>query len=182
MFDIGFWEIVVVLIIALIVVGPEKLPGLARNVGLWIAMAQRKIAEVRGEVERELNIHELRRSVAQPEALQEMRQLAERVKSLHTEIQADVRRATLLNAESLHDASVATSPPPTVVNPPPLAPGETPLAESAEPTPITDAATTDSALRSASPLLATVPVTPGTSPDYSHSLTAPDVPPAQKGS
>jgi sec-independent protein translocase protein TatB len=60
MFDIGFWEITVVLVVALIVVGPERLPGLVRTVGYWVGKARRFVATVKADIERELNTEELR--------------------------------------------------------------------------------------------------------------------------
>ena len=58
MFDIGFWELVVVAIVALLVVGPERLPGLAHDVGSWIARVKRFINNTKREIETELHITE----------------------------------------------------------------------------------------------------------------------------
>jgi sec-independent protein translocase protein TatB len=60
MFDIGFWEIAVVLVVALVVVGPERLPGLVRTVGYWLGRARRFVAQVKADIDRELNTEELR--------------------------------------------------------------------------------------------------------------------------
>ena len=65
MFDIGFWEILLIFVVALIVVGPERLPGLARTAGLWVGKARRIVAEMKSEVERELQMDELKRSIQQ---------------------------------------------------------------------------------------------------------------------
>lgn len=61
MFDIGFWEITLILILALIVLGPERLPGAARTVGHWVGKARRYIEGVKSEVEREFDTTELKR-------------------------------------------------------------------------------------------------------------------------
>jgi len=58
MFDIGFWELMVVAIVALLVVGPERLPGLAHDAGLWIGKIRRFINHTRREIESELRISE----------------------------------------------------------------------------------------------------------------------------
>ena len=55
MFDIGFWEIAIIGVIALIVIGPEKLPGVARNVGAWIGKGKRLIGSVQADINQELN-------------------------------------------------------------------------------------------------------------------------------
>lgn len=63
MFDIGFSEFVLIGIVALIVLGPERLPGAARTVGALLRRARNSWANVRTEVERELAAEELRRSM-----------------------------------------------------------------------------------------------------------------------
>ncbi len=61
MFDIGFWELCLVAIVALIVLGPEKLPGAARTAGLWVARARRLVNEMRADIEGEFKLEELNR-------------------------------------------------------------------------------------------------------------------------
>src|SRR5690606_32171444 len=60
MFDIGFLEMVVVAVVALLVLGPDKLPGAVRTVGLYVGRIKRGMAEVRSQVEREIGADELR--------------------------------------------------------------------------------------------------------------------------
>ncbi|MEY3667299.1 MAG: hypothetical protein RL572_839 [Pseudomonadota bacterium] len=63
MFDIGFMELVLVGIVALIVVGPERLPGAIRTTTLWIGRAKRSFQQVKTEIEREINADEIRRQL-----------------------------------------------------------------------------------------------------------------------
>lgn len=64
MFEIGFSEIILVTIVALLVFGPEKLPGLARDIGLWTGRIRRMISSVQQDVQRELSrADELKRLV-----------------------------------------------------------------------------------------------------------------------
>ncbi len=58
MFDIGFWELIVIAIVALVVIGPERLPGFARETGRWISKLRRVINNTRRELERELQLSE----------------------------------------------------------------------------------------------------------------------------
>ena len=60
MFDIGFWELVVLAAVALLVVGPERLPQLVRDAGRWIRALRRFATETRYEIERELDVDSAR--------------------------------------------------------------------------------------------------------------------------
>ncbi|MEK8088938.1 Sec-independent protein translocase protein TatB [Thermithiobacillus plumbiphilus] len=59
MFNIGFSEMMVIGIIALIVVGPDKLPELARTVGKWVGAARRIFADVRAEVDQQVMMDDI---------------------------------------------------------------------------------------------------------------------------
>lgn len=63
MFDVGFWEILLILILALVVIGPERLPGAARTAGLWVGKARRYIEGVKSDVEQEFDVSEFKRIV-----------------------------------------------------------------------------------------------------------------------
>jgi sec-independent protein translocase protein TatB len=63
MFDIGFTEIMVVMLVALLVIGPERLPGLARKAGLLMGKAKRFISSVKADIDRELAAEELKRII-----------------------------------------------------------------------------------------------------------------------
>ncbi len=61
MFDIGFSELLVIGVVALIVIGPEKLPRVARTVGTLLGKAQRYVADVKAEVNRSMELDELKK-------------------------------------------------------------------------------------------------------------------------
>ena len=61
MFDIGFTELMFIGVVALIVIGPEKLPKVARTIGHLFGRAQRYITDVKSEINREMEIEELRK-------------------------------------------------------------------------------------------------------------------------
>ncbi|MGB5397175.1 MAG: Sec-independent protein translocase protein TatB [Gammaproteobacteria bacterium] len=61
MFDIGFWEIFLIGILALLVIGPERLPGAARSAGYWVGRARRYIEGVKNDVESEFDMSEFKR-------------------------------------------------------------------------------------------------------------------------
>jgi sec-independent protein translocase protein TatB len=62
MFDIGFSEIVVIGVVALVVIGPERLPKVARTAGLLIGRMQRYMASVKADISQEIQLDELKRS------------------------------------------------------------------------------------------------------------------------
>lgn len=61
MFDIGFFEIFLIGIVALIVIGPERLPGVARTAGLWVGKMRGFVASVKTDIDQELKADELKR-------------------------------------------------------------------------------------------------------------------------
>ncbi|WP_181296262.1 Sec-independent protein translocase protein TatB [Pseudomonas sp. Q2-TVG4-2] len=63
MFDIGFTELLLIGLVALFVLGPERLPGAVRTAGLWIGRAKRSFANIKSEVEREIGADEIRRQL-----------------------------------------------------------------------------------------------------------------------
>jgi sec-independent protein translocase protein TatB len=60
-FDIGFSELLVIGVVALVVIGPEKLPRVARTVGHLLGRLQRYVADVKSDIQREAELDELRR-------------------------------------------------------------------------------------------------------------------------
>jgi sec-independent protein translocase protein TatB len=61
MFDIGFTELLVIGVVALIVIGPEKLPRVARTLGHLAGRLQRYVADVKADINREIELEELRK-------------------------------------------------------------------------------------------------------------------------
>lgn len=56
MFDIGFWEIVIIAMVALLVVGPDKLPGLIKDVARWSRKIRRFVIDTKRDIEREIDL------------------------------------------------------------------------------------------------------------------------------
>lgn len=64
MFDIGFAELLIVAVVALVVLGPEKLPTAARTAGLWVGRIRRTLSGIQTEISEELRIEEMKRTAA----------------------------------------------------------------------------------------------------------------------
>ncbi|MGH8501704.1 MAG: Sec-independent protein translocase protein TatB [Gammaproteobacteria bacterium] len=89
MFDIGFWELVLIGVVALLVVGPERLPGLARQAGTWLGKAKRFASNVRADIEREFEADELKRMLNEQQ--REISQLKGMISDTQAEVQAELR-------------------------------------------------------------------------------------------
>lgn len=63
MFDIGFTELLLAGLVALVILGPERLPVAARIAGLWIGRLKRSFNSIKSEVEREIGADEIRRQL-----------------------------------------------------------------------------------------------------------------------
>lgn len=87
MFDISFSELVVIAVVALIVIGPEKLPKVARTLGALTGRMQRYMSDIKEEVNREVRF-------------QELQQLQQEIKATVDQTQANIQlQATNLNKE-----------------------------------------------------------------------------------
>lgn len=61
MFDIGFWELTVIAVVALLVIGPERLPKVARTAGLWVGRMRGFVMSVKADIDKEMRAEELKR-------------------------------------------------------------------------------------------------------------------------
>lgn len=74
MFDIGFSELFMILVIALIVIGPERLPAVARKIGRFIGKAKRTFENVKREVQSEFETEELNKRLAENNILKDTKE------------------------------------------------------------------------------------------------------------
>ncbi len=89
MFDIGFSEMFLVTVIALIVIGPERLPSVARKIGIYIRKAKQAFNNVKREVESELDTEELNRKLAENNILGDNKSIKDEFKSIKDKINED---------------------------------------------------------------------------------------------
>lgn len=116
MFDIGFSELLLVGLVALIVFGPERLPGAARTAGLWIGRLKRSFSAIKAEVEREMGADEIRRQLHNEQILQMERELQQSIQPAATP-PADAPAAPPPAPEASAPAA-PTTPPPATPEPP----------------------------------------------------------------
>lgn len=84
MFDFSFGEIGLIAAVALVVLGPERLPKVARTAGEWIGKAQRYVSQVKSDINREMELAELKK------LQEEARQAAQTVQSSLNEVSAGI--------------------------------------------------------------------------------------------
>ena len=109
MFDIGFPELVVVSVVALLVIGPEKLPETIRTMSLWVGRFQRTFASIRQEIESELGADEIRQQLHNEKVMKEL----EKTKNTLQQAGKDVRttiNTTLEGAETSKEDVKGKSP------------------------------------------------------------------------
>ena len=85
MFNIHSTEILLILIIALIIIGPERLPTAVKTAGLWIGRFRRSFYKVKAEIERELNTDEIRRQLHNESVLAQIDEAKAKVESVAEE-------------------------------------------------------------------------------------------------
>ncbi len=125
MFDIGFSEIVVIAVVALVVIGPEKLPKTARTLGHLFGRLQRYVTEVKADINRELELEELRKLQQQVQTA--AKDLETSMSSAAREVESGVRSVeSQLNAAAAPaeaaTAAADTFPSGLIETPPPAAP------------------------------------------------------------
>jgi len=98
MFDVGFWEILLILVLALVVIGPERLPGAARKAGYFVGKARRYIEGVRSEVESELDVNEFKRMLHNQEV--QINELQQQLKSGVASVESDISGDILSDSET----------------------------------------------------------------------------------
>ncbi len=128
MFDIGFSEIVVIAVVALVVIGPERLPKTARTLGHLFGRLQRYVADVKADINREMQLEDLRK-------------LQQQVQSAATEFETSMSAAARdlergvrsVESELNATAQAATAATPAASELPPPEPAPTPEADAAAP-------------------------------------------------
>ena len=101
MFEFSFSELMVVLVVALVVIGPERLPKVARTLGLLWGRAQRYVNGVKADIERDMAVAELREMKAKIQAEAEAAQQA--AKQLDQNLDQQVRKLNVAAAKPLQE-------------------------------------------------------------------------------
>ncbi|KAB0493811.1 Sec-independent protein translocase protein TatB [Pseudomonas vancouverensis] len=145
MFGISFSELLLVGLVALLVLGPERLPGAARTAGLWVGRLKRSFNAIKQEVEREIGADEIRRQLHNEHILS----LEQEARKIFTPTQQEPTPVEHVGEQAIQAPAAAATPTPApvvaAVEPAPVmtapaAEAVAPVTAPAEPAPVTPAA------------------------------------------
>ncbi|WP_460097647.1 Sec-independent protein translocase protein TatB [Pseudomonas sp. H3_C08] len=131
MFGISFSELLLVGLVALLVLGPERLPGAARTAGLWVGRLKRSFNAIKQEVEREIGADEIRRQLHNEHILsleQEARKIFNPVQQEPTPVEVEH-----VGQQTIHAPAAPVAPAPTPAPAPAPAPAPTAVVAPTEP-------------------------------------------------
>ncbi|NRB37802.1 MAG: twin-arginine translocase subunit TatB [Pseudomonadales bacterium] len=72
MFDIGFGELLIIAVLGLLILGPERLPVAIKTIGLWVGRFKRSYRQIRSEIEHEIGADDIRRQLHNEEIMQSL--------------------------------------------------------------------------------------------------------------
>lgn len=115
MFDVGFTELMVIALVGLIVIGPERLPKVARTAGHLLGRLQRYVSDVKGDINREMQLEDLKKLQAQvaEQARDVERQVNEQMKTVETSLNQSILAAADNKEAEAFEASKPFAPPNT---------------------------------------------------------------------
>ncbi len=116
MFDVSFTELIVIGVVALIVLGPERLPKVARTVGHLLGRAQRYVNDVKSDIQREIELDELRQFKQQMDSTaqdvnQSLQQATESIRSTGDTLRAELDNTARAVNEAAADIERSIAPP-----------------------------------------------------------------------
>lgn len=125
MFDIGFSELMVIGIVALLVIGPERLPKVARTLGHLLGRAQRYVNDVKSDINREMQLDELKK--LQTQVTESARQLETSVRSEYEAARSSIEAPVQAAVSELESVAQVQPVPEAPANPLPAVAGEPPI-------------------------------------------------------
>ena len=110
MFDIGFWELMIIGLVALVVVGPERLPKLAYTAGKWLGKGRSMLNAVKSEINKEMKAEELKQILEkQRQQLNPLEEVVEETSSAARKLAKD-SRVVVRDAEKEYGSDIDSPP------------------------------------------------------------------------
>lgn len=117
MFDPSFFELIIICVVALLVLGPDRLPGAIKTLGLWIGRMRRSFNNIKREIEQEVGADEIRRQLRNEAIMEKFKdtktQVTESIESIKSEtesIKDDLNLEKELSDSGEEDPNQASSP------------------------------------------------------------------------
>ncbi|MCB1772327.1 MAG: twin-arginine translocase subunit TatB [Gammaproteobacteria bacterium] len=104
MFDVGFFELLLIAVVALLVVGPERLPKLARTAGMWLGRGRRFINSVKADIDKEMKADELRQILEKQKQNNPLHEIIEDTRQDFEQIRSDTQSAVDLASKPSTDS------------------------------------------------------------------------------
>lgn len=113
MFDVGFTELLLVGLVALVVIGPERLPGVAKTAGKWLGKGKRMLSDVKAEIDQEIKAEELKKILEVQRQNKPLQELIDSATESTDELRKDTENmlADLQNSVSSGNDDAKKSPP-----------------------------------------------------------------------
>jgi sec-independent protein translocase protein TatB len=92
MFDAGFTELLLIGVVALVVIGPERLPGVARTAGKWLGKGRRMLSDVKAEIDQEIKAEELKKILEVQKQNKPLQELIESTTESIGDIKSDTEK------------------------------------------------------------------------------------------
>ena len=115
MFDIGFPELMIVFVVALLVIGPNKLPETIRTVAFYVGRIRRSLSNLRTELENEIGADEIRQQLYNESIMDELNQAKSQVQDVINDASSTTEMTPLSKTEPIDDPDLKAEPP---TNPP----------------------------------------------------------------
>ena len=93
MFDIGFAELVLIFVVGLLVLGPERLPGAIRTVSLWLGRLRRSFTALKNEIEREVGAEEIKRQLHNEAIMANLKETEDSLKDSFKSVENEFRES-----------------------------------------------------------------------------------------
>ena len=107
MFDVGFWELCLVGLVSLLVIGPEKLPKAARVAGFWVGKTRSMVASIKTEIKEELQAEEMRQILKEQAGVEEFQKMLEQGSDTVDQITSTIKSLPEEQAKQTDDSKRA---------------------------------------------------------------------------
>jgi len=110
MFDVGFFELLLIAVVALLVIGPERLPRVARTAGLWIGRGRRMLSSVKADIEKELKAEELKRVLEEQAKSTGVHEILDDTRSALNDVKQETESVVKTAEQAARDETAVSEP------------------------------------------------------------------------